>query len=175
MKMIDIGVLKEKPILFRRQVGMMPDQFDKLLKQIEPTYREYEIYRLKKNNPIRINKMGGGNPFKNSLEYRLLMVMMYYRMYDTQEFLGTLFGVHNSTVNRTIKAFNIIFARFFKVPENKVKPNIMRLDVEKMTDEERENLTDKDIHYLFIDGTEQRVQRPKKHQANYYSGKKKPI
>ncbi|MFC1659013.1 transposase family protein, partial [Pseudomonadota bacterium] len=76
------------------------------------------------------------------------------------EFLEILFNLHNSNVSRTIRHISPLLARIFHIPERKVK----------LTDNEIETMK-----YLFIDGTEQPIQRPKnrKKQKEYYSGKKK--
>ena len=46
-----------------------------------------------------------GRPPVLCLEDRLLMVLMYWREYRTQEHIGTTYGVSEATVGRTVKHF----------------------------------------------------------------------
>lgn len=157
-----IKKLKKNSKLFKRFTGLTKEQFSDLLLQLEPIYNENEKYRLAKKRLYKKRKraIGGGLQFKLALEDRLLIVILYYRLYVTHEFLGMLFNLDNSNISRTIKHINPLLARIFHIPERKIK----------LTDDEIEKMK-----YIFIDGTEQPIQRPKnrKKQKSYYSGKKK--
>lgn len=150
--------LKKNHKLFIRFTGLNIKQFNNLVLKLEPIYKNNEQKRLKRKNRKRI--IGGGKQFKLSLEDRLLMLLLYYRTYLTQEFIGLLFNLHNSNISRIIKHLNPLLSQIFHIPERRVK----------LTEKEIEK-----IQYLFIDGTEQPIQRPKnyKKQKEFYSGKKK--
>lgn len=84
----------------------------------------------------------------------MLMQLMYYRCYVTQEFLGHLFGLDDSRVCRIFKKTTDILSKILKIkPQRELKK------------EEAES--------LIIDATEQPTNRPKVDQHLYYSGKKK--
>jgi len=85
---------------------------------------------------------------------------MYYRLYTSQEFLGIIFNLHNCNVSRQKNYLNPLIAQIFKIPSNKV------------TLSEAE-LSEGSIIEFFVDATEQQIERPKKGQKRYYSGKKK--
>ena len=52
-----------------------------------------------------------GRPPRLRLEDRLLMVLMYWREYRTQEHIGTTYGVSEATVGRTVKQFESLLSR----------------------------------------------------------------
>ena len=86
---------------------------------------------------------------------RLLITLLYYRTSVTQEFVGFLFGVDKGTVSRVVQDIRLCLAGVFRIPEKKV-----RIDPE-------------DLKAVFVDATEQPVNRPKRRQRRSYSGKKK--
>ena len=69
---------------------------------------------------LRLPKFG--RPPRLLLEDRLLMVLMYWREYRTQEHIGVTYGVCETTVRRTIKAFEsvLIGDKRFHLPDKKV-------------------------------------------------------
>jgi len=85
---------------------------------------------------------------------------MYYRLYVSQEFLGILFNLHNCNVSRQINYLQPLLSQIFKIPTKKISLNEAELTEEKIIE-------------FFVDATEQQIERPKKGQKNYYSGKKK--
>jgi hypothetical protein len=56
--------------------------------------------RLKK--PKRSRKAGGGRRFELALEERLLLTLMYLRLYVSQTLLGYMFDLDDSSVSREI-------------------------------------------------------------------------
>jgi len=145
--------LKQSPDTFRRLTGVTVEKFYEIYHQIKPLYETYEQQRLSRNN--RQRAVGGGNKFKLELEDRLLMLLMYYRLYVTHAFLGFIFGINDSNVGRNINPIQPLLAKVFRIPERKVA------------------LNPEEILTLFIDATEQEINRPSQGQQKWYSGKKK--
>jgi hypothetical protein len=145
--------LKQSPDVFRRLTGVTVEKFYEIYHQLKPLYEAYEKKRLSHNN--RQRAIGGGNKFKLELEDRLLMLLMYYRLYVTHIFLGFIFDINDSNVGRNINPLQPLLAKIFRVPERKV------------------NLSPEEILTLFIDATEQAINRPSQGQKKWYSGKKK--
>ena len=158
MKKSKTSILRKRPKTFRKLTGLTVEKFDELLHALTPLYNKVEAKRLYKQN--RQRAQGGGRNQKLCLEDKLLMLLMYYRIYITHEFLGFIFGLHNSNVSRQINYLQPLLAKIFRIPTRK----ITLLEV----DESEEQLLE-----LFFDATEQRIQRPQKKQKKYYSGKKK--
>ena len=131
------------------------EKFDQLLSQLEPLWQEAEHKRLARSD--RRRAIGGGRNYDLPLSDRLLMLLMYYRLYVSQETLGFWFDMDDSAVSRRIRQLEPLLAQFFKIPEHKIE------------------MSEAEIEQLFFDATEQPIQRPQKkgQQQRYYSGKKK--
>jgi hypothetical protein len=99
-----------------------------------------------------------GRPAKLSREEQLLLTLMYLREYRTEFHIGLTYGVSESTVCRTIK----------KIENVLIKSDKFHLPGKKVL---RSN--DTLIETVLIDAEEQQIERPKKKQRQYYSGKKK--
>lgn len=145
--------LKCNPHQFRRITGITIEKFDEIYQELKPKYEDYSYKRL--NRKERKRKIGGGNKFKLSLEDRLLMTLIYYRTYVSYTFLSFLFGIDESNVKRNKEPIEKLLAGIFKIAEKKVQ------------------MSKDEIMEIFFDGMEQHIQRPKKEQRRWYSGKKK--
>lgn len=145
--------LLRKPSLFRMFTGLSVDEFVKLVADLEPV----SLARAAKRSARRPRqrKPGAGRKVKLSLADRVLLTLLYYRTYVTQEFVGFLFGVDKGTVSRKVQEISLCMAGVFRIPETKV-----RIDPDDLT-------------AVFVDATEQPVSRPERKQRRSYSGKKK--
>lgn len=103
----------------------------------------------------RQRKSGAGRKMKLAFADRLLLTLLYYRVYVTQEFVGFLFEVDKGTVSRQVQELGLCMAGVFRIPERKV-----RIDPD-------------DPAAVFVDATERPVHRPKGEQRRSYSGKEK--
>lgn len=148
-------VLKRQPKVFRSLTGITVEQFTNLHYQLIPIYKATETKRFSLRS--RQRRIGGGRKKELHLEDQLLLVLIYYRYYVSQSFLGLLFNLHNSNVSRRIRYIEPQLAKIFKIPTRKIEAE----------------LTEEQITACFIDATEQQINRPKKDQKHYYSGKKK--
>lgn len=159
MKTNPLVTIKKRERLFRSLTGITAEKFDKLVQQVTPLYEVSETKRLFKSK--RIRKQGAGRQKDLDLPNQLLMLLMYYRIYVSQEFLGLIFGLHNCNVSRQITYLQPQLAKVFRIPAQRVK-----LSEEELTEEQLLNI-------FIIDATEQQIRRPKKQQKKFYSGKKK--
>ena len=145
--------LLRKPLLFRMFTGLSAVEFDKLVADLEPVWLARKAQRAARRP--RQRKPGAGRQVKLLFADRLLMTLLYYRAYVTQEFVGFLFGVDKGTVSREAQELGLCMAGVFRIPERKV-----RIDRDE-------------IEAVFVDATEQPVHRPERKQRRSYSGKKK--
>lgn len=176
--------LKNKPALFLSTTGMHLDRFEQLLPEFEKVYDELEAQRKRcvvKTGAARQRRPGGGAQFSTELAERLLMLLLYYRLYLTQEFMTLLFDVEDkATISRAIRQVRPVFEAVLPVPE-RARETVVTL-AEQETQRRRQRIgTVEDFvkEYpelsILIDGTEQpkrRPQDPKKRKSDY-SGKKK--
>lgn len=136
--------IKKRPQTFSRLFGISPDQFEKIMIKLHPLWVERIIKRYKRP----------GRDLKLSIEDMVLMLLLYYRCYMTQEFVGFLFNLDDSRVSRLIKRLEPLLEQIMSISKVKV-----------LSKEEAES--------LILDVTERPIERPKKGQKAYYSGKKK--
>ena len=98
--MLTYKKLQRKPKHFQAFTGMTVAQFDEILKALRPVYVEFEQERLMR--PDRKRKIGGGRNFTLSLEDRLIITLMYFRLYVSYALLGYLFNLDGTNVGREI-------------------------------------------------------------------------
>jgi hypothetical protein len=87
--LLNYNLLIKKPVLFRPLTGLEVKEFDTIYLKVNASYKEYEKQRLKREN--RKNQIGAGYPFKLTLQDRLLMFLICYRLYITSALTGFLF------------------------------------------------------------------------------------
>ena len=140
-----VAKLIKKPIIFRGITVLTPSEFHQATKKLTPLFRK---------KYIKNKKLPGRPTGIKRIENKLLCLLIYYRTYTTQLFVGFLFQVDAATVCRTIKRLEPLLARVMKIKKEW-------------------KMSQKEVHTLIVDCTEQPIRRPKKRQKDFYSGKKK--
>jgi len=132
--------------VFKRLYGVKPDTFKKMKAILQ---KEYD----------KMHKLGG-SPTKLSVEDKLVVTLKYLREYRTMESIGADYGVSKSTVCESIQWVEntLLKDKTFRLPDKKV--------LKKTSDS---------IECIIIDVVESPIERPKKGQKEYYSGKKNAI
>ena len=169
--------LQNKPKQFQVFVGVSVAQFRELIKALRPAYAEIEHERL--SRPGRKRKIGGGRTFNLSLEDRLLVTLMYFRLYPSYTLLGYLFDLDGSNIGREIHQRMLpALLKILPVPmqdellSNRDEPSQVgggkRIKTLKKLMEAHP-----EIKEVWVDATEQPIQRPSQKLARkqYYSGK----
>ncbi len=197
--MLTVKKLRRKPKHFHNFTGLTPEQFDRLLLGLEPLYERAEEERL--FNPKRLRARGAGRNFELELPERLLMSLMYFRLYVTQTLLGYLFGLDTSNVSREINGRMLgVLSEALPVPARDEPLSDLALAVVASSSSsssssgggggsggERkrrgkkistlEELLEKhpEFEEVFIDATEQELPKPrdKARRKELYSGKRK--
>ncbi len=90
--------LSAKPGAFKSMTGLSVQEFQDLLRRATPRYAA--LLRRQQERPHRKRAPGGGLTSQHDLRERLLMTMVWLRLYVTCEAVGVLFGVDKSTVSR---------------------------------------------------------------------------
>lgn len=158
--------LIRKPALFRSLTGLEVSEFDLIYAKVDANYKDFEKQRL--NREGRKHQVGAGHPFKLPLQDRLLMFLVYYRLYITSVLASFLFDLDQSNVLKDIHKLEPLVKEVLPTPR-------------KLHDKARRLQTIEEIKALFpelvafIDATEQEIPRPKnkKKRKTHYSGKKK--
>lgn len=175
--MLTYEKLQRKPKHFQAFTGVSVAQFAEILNALRPVYAELEEERL--TRPDRKRKIGGGRNFTLSLEDRLLVTLMYFRLYMSYALLGYLFNLDGTNVGREINLRMLpVLLSILPVPMqdellsgHDEPPQIgggKRIKtLKKMMEAHPE------IKEVWVDATEQPIQRPSEKLARkqYYSGK----
>lgn len=176
--------LARKPELFLSVTGMNFHQFQVLLPKFEKVSDKLEKQR--KRRVIRTGKkrqrqIGGGAQFANAVADRLLMLLLYYRLYLTQEFMTLLFTAeHKSVICRGIIQMRPVFESVLPVPEQARRRILGLADKEQKRRKKRISTVEEfrqaypELTFI-IDGVEQPKRKPKnpEKRKSDYSGKKK--
>jgi len=77
--MMNYTLISRKPKIFRSFTGLGIEEFDRLYQMMEDRYEEYEKKRFSRKG--RKKAIGHGRKFKLDIIDRLLMLLIYYRLY----------------------------------------------------------------------------------------------
>lgn len=165
--MLTVSRLARNPSMFRSFTGLDVSEFGSLYRRVESRYDEFEEGRL--SRPDRKRNFGeGGRKFKLGLQERLLMLLVYYRLYITLALTQFLFDLDLSNVWRDIRYLEPVVRECVPLPE-KIHDQVKRL----RTLEEVERYFPG--FKAFVDATEQEIPRPKNatKRKTHYSGKRR--
>jgi hypothetical protein len=165
--MLTYANLAKTPTKFQRFTGVTVEEFDQLATDIEPMWKAAERKRLTSRTRQRV--VGGGGHYKlKCFKDKLLVPLMYYRLYVTYELLSWTRGVDVSNLNRLVHRLEPLLAKHL----NPQPPTPLKRRIRNW---EEFQTTYSELTEVVIDGTEQHTQRPsgKKRQKPYYSKKRK--
>jgi DDE superfamily endonuclease len=161
--------LSRCPSAFRSLTGMSPGDFEHLLTDFTAAHDRGRDTRTTRRGQPRQRTAGAGHPFRHDHRHRLLMALVWLRVYPTYELLGFFFGLHKRNAQLNVRAVLAVLDTLddfpFDRPGRDRRPLSTAAQVMDLFPLVR----------LVIDGKEQRVQRPGGGDAQkpYYSGKKK--
>ena len=164
--MITYLKLSKKPKQFLSFTGITMQQFDAIVIDVKKQYSITEKARLSKRK--RLRKIGAGHKFDLSVQDKLVMLLVYYRLYITCELAGYLFDLDQSNVNRNIRYLEPAVKQSIPIPA-KIYANSKKINNISQLQEFFPNLI------AITDGTKQQIPRPKNRtkRKTHYSGKKK--
>ena len=138
-----------RPKIFHTLTGLSPCQFITLLAELRPHWEAAELKR--KSSKKRQRAIGAGPKPKLDLAGDLFMLLLFYRTYAGQVFIGTVVGLDDSNVSRRIRGLEPILQRVFRIPEKRI------------------NVSADELWGLIVDATEQETER---RRGTKFSGKK---
>jgi len=157
--------LGNHPSVFRPMTGLTVAAFDQLLPELRAAFAAARRRRL--HRPDRQRAVGGGDDFDLGVDDQCLLTIVWLRHYPTQECLGYLFGVSDSTAQRAVD-------RCLPLLEQSGKDSMRLPDPGKGHRRDLPALLkDTPALAVIVDTFEQRTQRPTRRQRAYDSGKKK--
>ena len=159
--------LHQHETVFKALTGLRVAEFDPLVADLLAEYEQAEQHRL--SRPDRQRAIGGGRNFELDGRDQILLTVIWLRKYPTQEVLGYLFGVSDTTAGRISKRILPLLEAAGR--DTMRMPDPGRNKRRQLSD----LLSDTPELAIIIDPFEQRVQRhqdPKK-ADEFFSGKKK--
>lgn len=168
MKQFNFNTLSQTPTKFSRYTGLSVGEFLVLSEKVRLLWQRAEKKRL--SYPNRQRAIGGGRQYHlKLLEDKILLVIVFYRLYLNHDFLGFLFGFDGANAGRLIERIEPVLLKKFKLPALK------RISPRPISNLEQLREICPDIDEIIGDATEQEIPRPKDRRKNkeYYSGKRK--
>ena len=152
---------------------MNVDEFDHLYADFAPAHWErLQASPTKRHQKPRRKALGSGRLHKHTLQDRLLMALIWLRVYTTYEVLGYFFSLNKTNVEDNLKDILATLEILGQVSSTRPDPKQKKLRSAQAVMEAFPEVG------LIIDAKEQRIQRPKSDKDNdrqkpFYSGKKK--
>lgn len=131
---------------FKRITGISRENYNVLRSKVDAYIQSQKMI-----NPMRKR---GVKPSKLSLDDCILLTLYYLRHYPTFANLANTFNISESYCHKIYSRYARIIAEVESLPS-------------------RKELMNNPPSTLIIDVSEQPIERPVKHQKDYYSGKKK--
>ena len=157
--------LRNKPRTLRSLTGLNPSEFESLLPSFGCAWDRFVVETFERQERKR-SYGGGRKAHLQTLEDKLLFILVYFRLYPTQEVQGYLFGMSQAQANEWIHRLrgllNQALGEEQQLPER--RPANLETVLSRCPSLE-----------FIIDGSERPINRPqdKDKQKRYYSGKKK--
>lgn len=169
--MITYERLRRNPVAFKSMTGLTAAEFDSLFDAFLPaqTQRRQAATHTKRRPQPRRRAPGAGHPRTHDERTRLLMALVWLRVYPTYEVLGLLFDLEKGNawdnVQDVLATLETLAVFAFERPTAERKRLGSVTAVMDAFPQVR----------LVIDAKEQRIERPEgeERQKPYYSGKKK--
>jgi DDE superfamily endonuclease len=162
--------LTRHPGAFRSLTGMTPDEFDNLLTAFRDAQgRRRRHSRTTRTGQPRRRAAGAGHPHDHDDRHRLLLALVWLRVYPTYELLGFFFDLHRRNAQLNVRDVLATLDTLDDFPFD--RPGRDRTKVRSAA----EVMAAFPEVRVIIDSKEQRVNRPTGYDAQkpYYSGKKK--
>ena len=154
-----------KPRFFRRLTSFTVEEFHTLVEKLRPEWVRRERERL--TRPNRKRAIGQGHPYAGSFETMVFVVVMYLRTSAGNALLSALFGINEVTIRSWRKRIAPLLTDRF-VPKTIVSGRERRInDIDEFI------ALYPEIKEIIGDGSEFKIQRPKRKQGKNYTGKSK--
>ncbi len=177
--------LSRSPKQFLTVTGMNLQQFQELLPQFTQAFEHQEQKRkavVVKTKVARQRGVGGGSQFAHELADQMLMLLIYYRLYLTQEFLTLLFKHQNkSSISRNISSMRALFEEVLPTHQQ-ARSKVLTLAKKEQERRQKRIGSIEEFKEAYpeltfiIDGVEQPKRKPKNQERRKsdYSKKKSP-
>jgi len=158
--------LRRRPGVFWSLTGHTVGAFEQLYDQLAGAIETYEESRL--NQRDRQRGIAAGGQYRHEVRDRLLLALIWLRVYPTYAVLGFIFELDKSNVCRNLKPVLAML-------REQIGNEIVWPDKQQRQRKMAQFMQDFPEVAAIVDATEQPTQRPQApdSQKSYYSGKKK--
>jgi hypothetical protein len=158
--------LCRRPAVFRNLTGLRIEEFEALYQQMVNDIERYDETRLERGE--RQRAVGAGRRYAHDVRNRLLMAMIWLRVYPTYEVLGFIFDLNKSNICRNLKGV-------LTELRERLGDEVAWPDQERRKQKMDRFMQEFPEVAAIVDATEQPTQRPKDAEAqkDHYSGKKR--
>jgi hypothetical protein len=166
MLMLNYQSLQNKPRIFQSLTGMSLHEFEQLLPAFEQAWEAYVVEHHIQGK-TRKRSYGGGRPGQLKAECdKLLFILVYFRMYPTQEVQGYLFGMGQPQANEWVHKLSGVLNQALGYEKQLPERDARKLEA---------ILNECPALEFVMDGTDRKISRPqdKEGRKKYYSGKRK--
>src|SRR5262245_32045732 len=171
--MFDHASLVRYPSAFRSLTGLSPTEFESLLADFAAAQsRQRRSTRTTRSGRPRQRAAGAGHPHRHDDRHRLLMALVWLRVYPTYELLGFYFGLHKRNAQLNVRAVLDVLDTLDDFPFDRPDRDASRRKLSTPA----QVMDAFPAVRLVVDGKEQRIQRPQassEARKPFYSGKKK--
>lgn len=155
-----------RPGVFRRLTSFTEEEFRILVEKLRPEWNQREFIRLNAR-PNRVRAVGQGRPYAGSFETMVLLVVLFLRTGAGNAIISMLFGVDEVTVRSWRK-------RILPLLTDRFIPNsVVRGKVKRINDMDEFLRLYPEVKEIIGDGSEFKIQRPKRKQGKNCTGKSK--
>jgi DDE superfamily endonuclease len=169
--MLTYDALCRHPDAFPSLTGLSRAEFDRLAAEFEAAERDARrsAGATRRGDRPRRNAPGAGHPYRNDARSRLLMALVWLRIYPTYEVLGFFFGLHKRNAQLNVRSALEILDALDTLPFDRPDRDRKKLRSAAAVMAAFPQVA------VIIDAKEQRINRPSGFEAQrpYYSGKKK--
>ncbi len=157
--------LQGKSRILQSLTGLNQPEFERLLLSFEQAWEQFvaETFRSKR----RARGYGAGRTAQlKTISDKLLFILVYFRLYPTQEVQGFLFGISQAQANEWVHRLTRLLNQALREEQQLPERHPWKLAQVLATCPSLE---------FMIDGTERPINRPQDQEdrKTYYSGKKK--
>ncbi len=168
--MLSYEELCRRPSAFPALTGLTRPEFDALLGRFTRAEADCRARSTRtRGGTPRARAPGAGRPFAHAARDRLLMALLWLRVYPTYEVLGFFFSLHKRNAQLNVRSALEALDAVDDFPFDRPGP-----DRKKLRSAAEVMAAFPQVRYV-IDAKEQRINKPQGEQAQrpYYSGKKR--
>jgi hypothetical protein len=169
--MLSYDALCRHPAAFPSLTGLTRAEFEALAWEFEQAERDLRgaASPTRRDRRPRLKAHGAGHPYHNDARSRLLMALVWLRVYPTDEVLGFFFDLHKRNAQLNVRAALDVLDALGTFPFDRPGRDRTKLRSPAEVMAAFPQVT------VIIDAKEQRINRPEgfEEQKPYYSGKKR--